>query len=627
MSDVEDQAAALSAEEEEEEEDVDEPTLRLQDIGTFTAQGGEITMKMEPVKQKKKKKKKKKDDKKKDDCSCDDKVDCPDLSKDENLPDCDLDTILERYEALFAGKPNGIEELLYWQRCPLAHAEQEVLGFGRSELLKNDIFPKEDTLEKNIDKLITLVSANLVPGLKAEYTGKKDKRGCETIVIVQKHGNKKVQKKEKPKKEKTGETTCGQKVKGCCSFCLTCQPCKACLGTCKGLCTKDPDDLQFEKKTGFPHFWLTDEQIDQIAETLDEEDSNGFLEGPELKTLGIWMRYRLTDPQLDEMCEDLGAVGDTGVSFDKFGKWLNSKSPIALALRKSLFPQEVKIAKHLKKSPFVTNDQINLMVNWVMEDPLDKSGTIKFEKLDKIDSMEILTYCPRLEILREEIDEMLKSLGMVNKAGEQQRDTVSSIDFAGWMNGNDVLAWKLRSILPYVEPAKDDWYPWEPSKASASSCHGSQEWSKVNACCVQSCCAGLCCVLPRSKTPLIGACFNTCCWPCQAPCCIHHCKKRPLRPLQPPKTCGKIIGCDCWCWHATCTWYPRCFPTCLCCEQEEMDGSPATFFTRSMFFPTDKIDIYDGQMDSWTDTAEKLPEPESKPDMEREAEPALLPAP
>eukprot|EP01043_Picozoa_sp_COSAG02_P057748 COSAG02_NODE_7065_length_3201_cov_2.020954_3_plen_386_part_00 len=245
MSDVEDQAAALSgAEEEEEEEDVDEPTLRLQDIGTFTAQGGEITMKMEPVKQKKKKKKKKKDDKKKDDCSCDDKVDCPDLSKDENLPDCDLDTILERYEALFAGKPNGIEELLYWQRCPLAHAEQEVLGFGRSELLKNDIFPKEDTLEKNIDKLITLVSANLVPGLKAEYTGKKDKRGCETIVIVQKHGNKKVQKKEKPKKEKTGETTCGQKVKGCCSFCLTCQPCKACLGTCKGLCTKDPDDLR-----------------------------------------------------------------------------------------------------------------------------------------------------------------------------------------------------------------------------------------------------------------------------------------------------------------------------------------------------------------------------------------------
>ena len=50
-----------------------------------------------------------------------------------------------------------------------------------------------------------------------------------------------------------------------------------------------------------------------------------------------------------------------------------------------------------------------------------------------------------------------------------------------------------------------------------------------------------------------------------------------------------------------------------------------------MFFPTDKIDIYDGQMDSWTDTAEKLPEPETKealvPDMEREAEPQVETAP
>lgn len=42
-----------------------------------------------------------------------------------------------------------------------------------------------------------------------------------------------------------------------------------------------------------------------------------------------------------------------------------------------------------------------------------------------------------------------------------------------------------------------------------------------------------------------------------------------------------------------------------------------------MFFPTDKIDIYDGQMDSWEDNAEVLPDAKAKPDMEREAEPEM----
>ena len=103
-------------------------------------------------------------------------------------------------------------------------------------------------------------------------------------------------------------------------------------------------------RTGFPNFYLTEQQITDIATKLDvslyprrplrvvappsrlllaltmatgccaqEEDGNGFLEGPEIKTLGIWMRYRLTDGQLDEACEKMGAVGDTGVSYDKFG--------------------------------------------------------------------------------------------------------------------------------------------------------------------------------------------------------------------------------------------------------------------------------------------------------------------
>ena len=132
-----------------------------------------------------------------------------------------------------------------------------------------------------------------------------------------------------------------------------------------------------------------------------------------------------------------------------------------------------------------------------------------------------------------------------------------------------------------------------------------------------------CCLLPRvggKGGGIFGRCFNAACCPCQAPCCIHHCKPPPKRPLQPPRTCGKIIGCDCWCWHATCTWYPRCFPACLCCDEEEIDGSPATYFARTMFFPNEAIDIYDGQVDAWEDTNQDAPEEQKEaPDMERSA--------
>ena len=135
-----------------EESEEEGPCLKLQDIGTFTAQGGEITMKMQPVKAKKAKKvkKKKKKEEKEEDCTCEKNENCPDLSHNEDLPDADLDTILDRYAALFTGKPDGLDNLLYWQRCPLAHAEVEILAFARSELLKNDIFPNEETLEKNV---------------------------------------------------------------------------------------------------------------------------------------------------------------------------------------------------------------------------------------------------------------------------------------------------------------------------------------------------------------------------------------------------------------------------------------------------------------------------------------------
>ena len=224
-----------------EESEEEGPCLKLQDIGTFAAQGGEITMKMQPVKAKKAKKVKKKK-KKEEKCTCEKNENCPDLSHNEDLPDADLDTILDRYAALFTGKPDGLDNLLYWQRCPLAHAEVEILAFARSELLKNDIFPNEETLEKNVYKLITLVSAGLVPGLKAEHTGKIDKAGCETIKIIQKHGNKKPVAKVEVKKEKNPSD-------GCCKACfnsvasnvkdvLSCKPCR---DACTKACCKKPE--------------------------------------------------------------------------------------------------------------------------------------------------------------------------------------------------------------------------------------------------------------------------------------------------------------------------------------------------------------------------------------------------
>ena len=86
-----------------EESEEEGPCLKLQDIGTFAAQGGEITMKMQPVKAKKAKKvkKKKKKEEKEEDCTCEKNENCPDLSHNEDLPDADLDTILDRYAALF----------------------------------------------------------------------------------------------------------------------------------------------------------------------------------------------------------------------------------------------------------------------------------------------------------------------------------------------------------------------------------------------------------------------------------------------------------------------------------------------------------------------------------------------
>lgn len=51
---------------------------------------------------------------------------------------------------------------------------------------------------------------------------------------------------------------------------------------------------------------------------VQEEDNNGYLEKEELRNLGIWMRHRMTYPQIDEMCAELGAVEKAGVSFPKF---------------------------------------------------------------------------------------------------------------------------------------------------------------------------------------------------------------------------------------------------------------------------------------------------------------------
>jgi hypothetical protein len=89
------------------------------------------------------------------------------------------------------------------------------------------------------------------------------------------------------------------------------------------------------------------------------------------------------------------------------------------------------------------------------------------------------------------------------------------------------------------------------------------------------------------------------------PCCINHKKERALRPLQPPSGWGKICGCDCFCWHATCTWYPKCCPLCLCCNAESIDGSPATYCTKRGFFQNEEIDIFDGEMKVWEAPSEK----------------------
>ena len=178
-----------------------------------------------------------------------------------------------------------------------------MLGFARSELVKNDLFPNEETLEKNVYKLITLVSAGLVPGLKAEHTGQIDKNGCETIKIIQKHGNKKVGKPEKKPKVKADRSD-----QGCCKACLgrTGDACKSCahcvkslvlctplIDACVKTCCKKSDSvrardfgilctlslMQFalaalvlgaqDNRTGFPHFYLTEQQIHDIAAKLD----------------------------------------------------------------------------------------------------------------------------------------------------------------------------------------------------------------------------------------------------------------------------------------------------------------------------------------------------------------------
>ena len=602
-----------------ESEEDDGPKLQLADIGTFSAQGGEITMRMEPVKTKKKPKKKKKkaEKKEKDDCECKDKPDCPELSNTEIIPDADLDTILARYAAIFDGKPNGIDELLYFQRCPVAHAEEDVLKFARGQLIKVDMFPDEDTLPKKVDRLITLVSSGLVPGLIAVHEGKSDKRGCETIRIIQEHGAKPVKAK-KPEKKKP-EKKEGDPGDGCCKkACDTakeyasCAPCRSavstCVGTlltpCKAVCGKkdiNPDDVV---KTGFPNFHLTEKQVNAIALKLDEEDQSGFLEASEIHQLGIWMRYRLSNAQLETACEELGVSGDTGVSFDKFGKWLNSKSKVAFVLRKSLYPQDLSVPKYLAKSPFATQEQIELLIQWIEQDNLDKSGEIEHEKLNGVASMDILQYAKSFVITPEEVAEMMVSLNMNDAKGERLNDSCSNVDFAPWVNGNDVLAWKFRSILPFVEPKGDAYFPYNPSKPGAEACHGKQEWTYTNACCVPSFCCFIP-VMPRSNTPYIAPVINTVCAPLMAPCCIHHIKETIPKPLQPPSGWGQICGFDCFCWHATCTWYPKCIPLCGCCNEESIDGSPATYCTKASFFQNEEIDIFDGEMVAWEAPTEK----------------------
>lgn len=128
-------------------------------------------------------------------------------------------------------------------------------------------------------------------------------------------------------------------------------------------------------------------------------------------------------------------------------------------MRKSLFPQDVNIPKFLKNSPFASFEQIDLMKKWIIENPLDKSGNIKYDKLAHVHEMNILIDAPHLKITQEEINEMLLSLNMNDKSGEKVADLCGADQFQDWLNGNDVLAWKFRSILPYVPPRKDTFYP------------------------------------------------------------------------------------------------------------------------------------------------------------------------
>ena len=97
-------------------------------------------------------------------------------------------------------------------------------------------------------------------------------------------------------------------------------------------------------------------------------------------------------------------------------------------MRKSLFPQEDSIPKYLKKSPFATPEQINLMMSWIVENPMDKSGEIKFVKLANINKMRILVDAPLLTITQQDINEMMQSLNMISKAGEKISETCSAMD-------------------------------------------------------------------------------------------------------------------------------------------------------------------------------------------------------
>ena len=71
------------------------------------------------------------------------------------------------------------------------------------------------------------------------------------------------------------------------------------------------------------------------------------------------------------------------------------------------------------------------MKQWIVEDPLDKTGNIKYDKLANVDNMQILADAPHLKISKEEIEEMMMSLNMKDKSGEKIAERLENQETEG----------------------------------------------------------------------------------------------------------------------------------------------------------------------------------------------------